>query len=231
MASGKLVVSVLIAVQFFSEICCSVAFPVEDYAKRSDTEPEVKFFECHAMACLIGTQFCDRFWKRCDDCFLYEKDCFTSRQQQNCTVFCQEMWFSKQREILKNEKYKTGEGQQAALPWIVTTAVLAIILLACGCVFFREKIRTSVRWFGKELHNYCGKYDVEDNRGSKTPETVTFLAQHEILTPEQHPTGNIKPTIEATGPRTQHHDAYQTLDPNSLYSKDPFFPMPETSEE
>ncbi|KAK3579514.1 hypothetical protein CHS0354_028342 [Potamilus streckersoni] len=235
MASGKSFVSVLIAVIFLTETCFSVAFPVEDYAEKKNPKTEAKFFECHVMACLIGTQFCNAFWKRCDDCLLYEKDCFTSRQQPNCTVFCQEKWLMKQRKILKSEKCKTGEGQYASLPWIVATAVLAVLLLAFGCILFRDKIRSSVRWLGLKLSKCGGKYDAESKRVHiRDPERDTFLVQDKRLTEKQQRTCT-KPSIEGTK-QAQPSDVYRTLDPNSIFSdrtnkKNASLPRPETDSE
>ncbi|KAK3579512.1 hypothetical protein CHS0354_028339 [Potamilus streckersoni] len=218
MASGKSFVSVLIAVKFLTEICFSVAFPVEGYADINDTKPEVKFFECHAMACLIGYQFCHPFWKRCDDCLLYDKDCFTSRQQPNCTVFCQETWLTKQREILKTEKCKTGEGQNFALPWIVATAVLAVLLLACGCVLLLIKIRFSVRWISLKLPNRS-----EINRGAVNQINIdktaasTFLVKDDSLKQEQVICTN-RNLIKGQHTIVQSSHADRCLDPKSIYS-------------
>ncbi|KAL3876822.1 hypothetical protein ACJMK2_034615 [Sinanodonta woodiana] len=219
MAGGKSFVSVLIAAKFLTGICSIVAFPVEEYADISSNKPEVKFFECHAMACLIGYHFCHPFWKRCDDCLFYEKDCFTSRQQPNCTVFCQENWLTKERENMKNEKCNTGEGQTSALPWIVTTVVLSIIFLACGCVLLLIKIRFSVRRISLELPFRTDKNNTTENQiNIDKTEISTLLVKEENVKQEQVISTNRNSNKDQNTKEQSSYDADRCLDPKSIYA-------------
>ncbi|KAK3579513.1 hypothetical protein CHS0354_028340 [Potamilus streckersoni] len=152
-----------------------------------------KYFNCSEDICLIGRDYCDTFHHRCALCSDHEENCFTNRQQQNCTQFCMDGWMKKHQANCGSQNDECSVWKYIA---IGETCILFLMLIMLIIYLLRSRLKSC---FGRCYRNpEYGPANTKQPKKADLPmiDSVEDLASDDPITNgEVHPRPELRSSV------------------------------------